>query len=237
MKARGRVFTLVSPRPRTTASGSYRFDNQTRGLVVSQPNRLWVSDTTYFAMSSGKWCYLTFIVDVYTRVIIGFAASDSLAADANMAALQMAIECRSQAFLVRNQIKLIFHSDGGRQYIATDFVETLQRINATSSMGFVAQENAFAERVNGIIKGEYLIHWHAAKRSLVQLTLHTAKAVDHYNTVRLHSELPNHHSPLSFERAYAQHQHRDYEVCVKEWNHDPYKSTDKFTGTQPTAEG
>lgn len=230
---RGRILKLLPPKPKTTQSGSYRFDNQTRGMLVTGPDQLWVSDTTYFKMSSDEWHYITFVLDVYSRVILGYAASDSLAADANVAALNMAIECRGAACLQRESMNLVFHTDGGKQFIAKDFLESLERLKATSSMGFVAQENAFAERVNGIIKGEFLNHWPDSRRSISLLKKRLAKAVNNYNTIRLHNGLPDRICPADFEAKYAEEHSEGYEVIVKEWNHDPYNLTDKFTGTQP----
>lgn len=233
MIARGRLSKLSPPKPKTTQSGPYRFDNEARGMIVTAPNQLWVSDTTYYAMSSGQWHYLTFILDVYSRVIIGYAASDSLAADANVAALNMAIEHREAACINRTSMNLVFHSDGGKQFMAKEFLTSLKRVKAKSSMGFVAQENAFAERVNGIIKGEFLEHWSRSRRSLSQLNMHLAKAVDNYNTRRLHNRIPGRICPVDFEKKSFDDLCLDYKVLVKEWNHDPYALTDKFTGTKP----
>ena len=234
MKARGKILRLSPPRPKTTRSGSFRFDNRTRGMLVNGPDQLWASDTTYYRMNSGRWLYLTFVVDVFSRLILGYAASDSLATDANIEALQMAIAARGARLLVRAEMKLIFHSDGGRQYSATDFLACLETINASSSMGFIAQENAYAERVNGIIKGEFLRHWSSSRNSISKLRLCVARAVDSYNTVRIHNSLPGHNCPSRFELAYAAGQQTEYAVVVKEWSHDPYTSTDKFAGTNPS---
>lgn len=230
---RGRRLKLLPPKPKTTQPGSYRFDNQTRDMLVTGPNQLWVSDTTYFAMNSGEWHYITFVLDVYSRVILGYAASDTLAADANVAALNMAIKYRGVACLQRASMNLVFHTDGGKQFMAKDFIESLARVHASSSMGFVAQENAFAERVNGIIKGEFLSHWSDARRSISQLNKRLSNAVKNYNTIRLHNGLPGRMCPTVFEAKYAEAHCDGYEVVVKEWNHDPYNSTDKFTGAQP----
>jgi len=192
-----------------------------------------VSDTTYFKMNSGEWYYITFVLDVYSRVILGYAASDSLAADANVAAINMAIDHRGATRLQRESVNLEFHTDGGKQFIAKDFIESLERVKATSSMGFVAQENTFAERVNGIIKGEFLHHWSDSRSSLTQLNKRLAKAVNNYNNIRLHKGLPERICPADFEVKYADQHCEGYEVLVQEWNHNPYNPTDKFTGTQP----
>ena len=236
MVARGRGLELTPPLPKTTQSGTVRFANHTRGVLVSRPDQVWVSDTTYYRMNSGQWMYLTFVLDVFSRVIVGFAASATLRAEANVAALQMAIAARGAARLARQETGLIFHSDGGKQYVQADFVATLAAIGATSSMGFVAQENAFAERVNGIIKNEFLRYWPASRKSLNKLELCLAHAVDVYNTKRLHDHLPRGLSPSEFERQYAAGHHPAYEVVVEQWNHDPYNPTDKFTGTTPERE-
>lgn len=236
MKARGRILKLSAPRPRTTVSGHHRFVNRTRGLLIDGLDQLWVSDTTYYRMKSEVWFYLTFIIDVFSRRIIGFAASDSLATDANIEALQMAIDIRGARLITRQEMKLIFHSDAGRQYSAKEFLECLKIVEADSSMGFVAQENAYAERVNGIIKGEFLKHWPVSRRSISKLKLSLARAVNNYNTLRIHNSLPGRICPSKFEDEYTKGNRCGYATTVKEWNHNPYISTDKFTGTNPNAE-
>lgn len=233
MIERGRRLRLTAPKVKTTQSGAYRFDNQTRDLMVRRPDQLYVSDTTYYRMNSGLWHYITFVVDVYTRHILGYAVSADLKAAANTQALDMAIATRGAAHLRGQSRGVIFHSDGGRQFLDGEFLACLKTIAGSSSMGFVAQENAFAERVNGIIKGEFLAHWSASRRSLNKLELCVARAVGTYNTTRPHDRLPGRLSPLNFEREYATGLHREYEVLVKSWDHNPYSSPDRFTGTQP----
>ena len=97
---------------RTTYScGSY-FPNLIEGLELTNVNQVWQSDITYFHLN-GRFYYLTFIIDVYSRKIVGFAASRSLHAQANIAALKMALKARKGAGLGQ----LIHHSDRGGQYI------------------------------------------------------------------------------------------------------------------------
>ena len=103
-------------------------------------------------------------------------------------------------------------------------------------MGFVAEENAFAERVNGTIKNEFLRHWPRSRSSLAKLSLHLAHAVDVYNRVRLHDGLPSDLSPGGFAAAYAEGGHRDYVVEVKVWRHDPYASPDRLAPPQPASQ-
>ena len=229
MLARGRGLELTPPRPRTTHPGTRRFDNQTRGLLVTGPDRVWCSDTTYFRMASGSWAYLTFVLDVYTREVLGYAASDSLGAEANVAALRQAIGARGGARLAGLGVGVIFHTDGGKPFAEHNFLAVLGAVDGRSSMGFVAEENAFAERVNGIIEGEFLRHWPASGRSLRQLGLHLAHAVDIYNRVRLHDGLPGDVSPAAFAAGYAAGDHGEYVVEIKRWDHDPYRSPAKLT--------
>ncbi len=233
MLARGRGIELTPPRPKNTHSGGQRFGNQTRGLLVTGPDQVWFSDTTYYRTADATWAYLTFVLDVYTREILGYAASASLGAEANVVALRRAIKTRGGARLAGLSVGVIFHTDGGKQFAEHDFLATLRTVKGRSSMGFVAEENAFAERVNGIIKGEFLDHWPASGRSLPQLRLHLAHAVDIYNRVRLHDGLPGHQSPAGFVEAYASGAHRGYAVEIKQWNHDPYASPEKLIDELP----
>lgn len=233
MLERGFSLELQPPRPRTTRSGARRFANRTRDLVVGCPDQGWVSDTTYYAMDSGRYHYLTFVLDVYTRRLLGWAASDSLRAEANVEALAMAIDTRGSATLRGRDVELTFHSDGGAQYLDRRLIAMLGDLAARSSMGIVAQENAFAERVNGIVKGEFPRHWPASRRSLDGLKRCVARAVATYNEVRPHDSLPGRLSPLAFERQYAHQGGDGYEVLIAKWDHEPLERTDESADREP----
>ena len=92
MEAKGFVVKPFRTYPRTTKSGPRRMANLVSDTLVSSPHQVWVSDTTYYRMNSKRDNYITFVLDVYTRLIVGYAVSNSLHATANVAALKMAIQ-------------------------------------------------------------------------------------------------------------------------------------------------
>ena len=94
---------------------------------------------------------------------------------------------------------LIHHSDRGGQYVDKAYLNLLESSGITVSMGLKAQDNAYAERINGIIKNEYLKRWEI--KSFFDLKRKLNKAVKHYNGKRFHSSLPNNLSPVSFEKS------------------------------------
>ena len=136
---------------------------------------------------------MVFIIDVYSRRIVGYAASDHMRAEANLKALEQAFNLRKGSDLS----KLIHHSDRGSQYISHLYTKRLIKRGVTISMGLAATDNAFAERVNGIIKNEYLNYWRI--EGLNGLKNAVRKAVKHYNNKRIHRSLPNNNTPLTYE--------------------------------------
>jgi len=178
---------------RTTESQrKYVFPNLTMGMELTNVNQLWATDITYYSVGE-TFYYLTFIEDVYSRRILGYFASNSLRAEANIRALKM-------AFLVRKQYvfpKLIHHSDRGSQFIDEDYLELIKKGKITLSMCIEAWENPFAERINGIIKNEYLKY--QSIKNLNELKQQLKCAVDSYNYRRPHWSLPNKLSPVNFE--------------------------------------
>ena len=175
---------------RTTNSGLFRFPNLIEGLLLWDKNRLWQTDITFYRIGE-RFYFLTFIIDVYTKVIRGYQVSDTMRAEANIKALQMALD--SQLILPG----LIHHSDGGSQFIDRRYQKLASDHGLIFSMGKKAQENAYAERVNGIIKNEYLQYKSIA--SFRQLIGQVSKAVNHYNTKRIHRHLPDRLTPVQFE--------------------------------------
>ncbi len=93
---------------------------------------------------------------------------------------------------------LIHHSDRGSQYVEKSYLKMLKNNKIRVSMGLKAQDNAYAERINGIIKNEYLKLWEI--KSFSDLKRKLKKAVNHYNEQRTHSSLPNKLSPMKFEK-------------------------------------
>ena len=172
---------------RTTIPVSWKYPNLIEGLIVKKKNTVWQSDITYFDIK-GKFYYLVFIIDVYTRQIVGYAVSNHLRAEANLRALKMAIK--------NHGVPRIHHSDRGSQYIQKEYTGLLKEKEVKISMGLKGQDNAYAERINGTIKNEYLKHWQI--ESLESLKRKVSKAVNHYNGKRIHNSLPVKLSPDSF---------------------------------------
>lgn len=129
-----------------------KYPNMVIGLIPERVNQLWVSDITYWKTGSG-YLYISFITDAYSHKIVGYHVAETLEAIASIRALQMALSS------LKEPIKgLIHHSDRGIQYCSSDYVKLLQDNGIQISMteNGDPRENAIAERINGIIKGEYL---------------------------------------------------------------------------------
>ena len=176
---------------RTTIPAHKVFENLIEGRLVTGPNQVWQSDITYISVS-GRFYYLTFILDVYTRRIKGYAVSDNLRAEANITALKMALRG-----VPPQQLRgCVHHSDRGSQYIDGGYLKLLRTHQIAISMGGRAQDNAYAERINGVIKNEYLIPWSLS--SYRELKYYCKKAVKDYNTKRHHGTLGR-CSPAEYE--------------------------------------
>ena len=177
---------------KTTIPTHLRYPNLIEGLLVYQINMVWQSDITYYRVGD-VFYYIVFIVDVYSRRILAYQVSDHLRAEANIRALKRALQIRDT-----DLSNLIHHSDRGSQYVDKDYLQILNDENILISMGLRGQENAYAERVNGIIKNEYLNHWEI--HSFDMLREKVEKAVNHYNHKRPHRSLPGRSTPIAFEK-------------------------------------
>lgn len=177
---------------RTTYSSSLHYSNLIKGIKVNAPSLLWQSDITYFEMN-GKFYYLTFIIDVYTKKIVGYEASHHMRATANQKALRQALHTHKPP--------LIHHSDRGSQYVCKEYISLLKQNNIGISMALSAQDNAYAERINRTIKEEYLDYWKPV--SIEQLKRQIKKAVNHYNNERPHNNLQK-LTPVDFETRWYQ---------------------------------
>jgi transposase InsO family protein len=157
------------------------------------PNRVWCGDITYVRTDEG-WLYLAVLLDLGSRMVVGWAMSESLAADLSVAALRMA--------LARRQPKpgLLHHTDRGVQYAAAEYRELLQAHQITASMSRRANcyDNAVAESFFATLRWELLNrhHWqtHAAVRTAIFEYIEVW-----YNRQRRHSAL-GYLSPLQFEQ-------------------------------------
>ena len=136
---------------RTTWSGLWRCPNRLADLTQTQPGQAWVCDLTYLETEVG-FCYLALITDAFSRFIVGFDVSTSLAVEGALAALNQAT-----AQAIHPLTGLIHHSDHGIQYTCHAYRNCLAEAHILSSLGQVGNcyDNAMAERVNGILKLEY----------------------------------------------------------------------------------
>jgi putative transposase len=184
-------FSMNYKRTTYSLNGFYH-PNLIEGLALDSLNQVWQSDITYFEVQ-GKFYYLVFIEDVYSRRIVGYSAHESLWANANIRAIRKAIKLRQ-----RKLDGLIHHSDRGSQYIDKDYTRLLKSQGIRLSMCQHAWENAYCERVNGIIKNEYLKHWKI--KSFHELERALERAVALYNNERPHWNLPNRLAPVTFEK-------------------------------------
>jgi putative transposase len=164
----------------TFSTPGAKYKNLTVNRIFTDINELWSSDITYFSIGIDDFIYITFIIDVYSRKILGFHASSDLSAKSCINALEMALKYRKIAVYQ----DLIHHSDKGTQYTSIAYTKMLEKNNIKISMCDSVYENTHIERVNGIIKNEYLVHMHIKSLAECQRTL--AKAVLLYNTARPH---------------------------------------------------
>ncbi len=156
-----------------------------RNFTAKATNALWVADLTYVSTWNG-FCYVAFVMDVFSRFIVGWRVSRSLHANLALDALEMAIWSRRRQDLTG----VVHHSDRGVQYLAIRYTERLEEIGAMRSVGSRGDsyDNALAEAVNGLYKAE-VIHRQGPWRSLEHVELTTAEWVDWWNHRRLHSAI------------------------------------------------
>ena len=178
---------LVKPkrsRRRTTYPGFLRFPNLIQDLTITHPNQVWVGDFTYITTQEG-FVYLALLTDLYSRFIVGYDLSSSLAVEGAQRALEKAVKKAS----TKNLQGLIHHSDHGIQYTAYAYQETLKNYRMCTSMGEVGNcyDNAVAERVNGILKNEYNLD--ALFVNLAQAQQFVSDTIDLYNYDRPHFSL------------------------------------------------
>jgi putative transposase len=168
-----------------------------RQFVAAAPNRLWVADLTYVKTHTG-WTYVAFIIDVFSRAIVGWQASTSLRSDLAIDALEMAIYSRNH----RDLSSLIHHSDRGVQYLSIRYSERLGEAEIVASVGSKGDsyDNALAESFNGLYKTE-LIHRKGPWRNVEHVEWATLNYVDWFNNRRIHESL-DYAPPVEFEAHY-----------------------------------
>jgi transposase InsO family protein len=177
----------------TDSTGVIRFADLTIGLVVTDINRLWQSDITYYEVGN-RFYYITLIQDKFSKLIVGYSVSDDLTMfKTTHAALLMAVKNRGGVCL----IGLILHSDGGGQYYAKAFIELTRKLGIVNSMCIYSWENGMAERLNGVIKNNYLKHRNI--KTFDQLVKEVDRTVELYNCEKPHISLKR-LTPVEFEK-------------------------------------
>jgi putative transposase len=176
--------------PRTTVRATgpdTRPDLVNREFAAPAANRLWVADITYVKTHSG-WVYAAFVLDVFSRRIVGWQLAKNLYTDLALDALNMGIWCRRRDGADLSQ--LIHHSDRGVQYLAIRYTERLAEAEVVASVGSVGDsyDNAMAEAFNSLFKAE-LVRNKGPWRGIDDLEIAVAEYIDWYNHRRLHGEL------------------------------------------------
>ena len=176
--------------PRTTVPGAgpdTRADLVERSFTATAPNKLWVADITYVRTFSG-WVYAAFVLDVFSRYIVGWQVSRSLHTDLALDALEMGMWNRARAGT--DLSGLIHHSDRGVQYTAIRYSQRLNEEKAVASVGSKGDsyDNAMAEAFNSLYKAELIRH-QGPWRGIDDVEIATAEYIDWYNHRRLHGQL------------------------------------------------
>jgi len=151
-----------------------------RKFQASAPNRLWVADITY-VKTLGGWVYVAFVIDVFSRTVVGWKVATSLHTGLALDALEMALRARD------GHDGLVHHSDRGVQYLSIKYSDRLANVGVTASVGTKGDsyDNALAESFNGLFKWE-LIYRRDQWRDADHVEWETLLYVDWFNNRRLH---------------------------------------------------
>ena len=170
-----------------------------RDFTASQPNQLWVADLTYVASWTG-FVYVAFVIDVFSRMIVGWRVSNRLRSDLALDALEQALHARPDSD------GLVHHSDRGGQYLSICYPERLAQSGIESSVGIVGDsyDNALAETIIGLFKTE-VIHPRGPWRNLEHVEFETLKWVDWFNNRRLLQPIGD-IPPVEFEQLHYEQQ-------------------------------
>ena len=176
--------------PRTTIPGAgpdTRSDLVQRAFTATAPNQVWVADITYCRTFAG-WVYAAFLIDVFSRRVVGWQLSKSLRTDLALDALEMGLWTRARQG--HDTTGLIHHSDKGVQYLAVRYTQRLAEADAVASVGSTGDsyDNALAEAFNSLFKAE-LVRNKGPWKSIDDLELAVAEYIDWFNHRRLHGKI------------------------------------------------
>ncbi len=209
---------LIKPKRnyRITTDSHHRFrkhKNLIVDMALKQPEQVWVSDITYIG-GRDRNCYLALVTDAYSKKIMGYDVSNSLATEGSLRALNMAIKQR------RYKNRLIHQSDRGLQYCSNDYQATLKTKKIIPSMteSYDPYANAIAERVNGILKQEFQLEDYHVNIDTMKLLVKDAVRI--YNTKRPHWS-------CYMKTPDEMHKQKDIEIRT-------YKNKDSYLANQAT---
>lgn len=192
-KRRGKPWRTTTPDPEARR----RLDLVQRDFTASQPNELWVADFSYLRCWEGV-VFFSFVIDVYSRKVVGWQFASHMRTDLVLDALRMALSTRERV----QEVRLIHHSDRGSQYGAGDYTQTLDDHDVLASVGSTgdAYDNSLAESFVDSFKTELIADrvW----RTRSQLELAVVEYVAWFNDERLHENL-GHRPPREIEELYA----------------------------------
>jgi putative transposase len=176
---------LIQPKRRyqVTTNSHHRFrkhQNLVLSIDINRPEQVWVSDITYIGKRDNP-CYLSLVTDAYSKKIMGYYVANNLNTESSVMALKMAIKQRTH-----KDLPLIHHSDRGLQYCADQYQNVLSKNNILCSMTQNSDpyENAVAERINGILKQEFMIDKYEQNVEIMRIIV--KEAVEIYNQNRPH---------------------------------------------------
>ena len=189
--------------PASTSASTARPTSSSAASARIEPNRLWVADLTY-VKTHGGWVYAAFIIDVFSRMVVGWQISESLRSDLAIDALEMAVWNRTRGGQVLDG--LVHHSDRGVQYLSIRYSERLDENDIVASVGSRGDsyDNAMAEAFNSLYKWE-LIYPQGPWRALDDVEYAMLGYIDWFNHRRLHGEITEDNSyvtPAEFEATY-----------------------------------
>jgi putative transposase len=183
----------------------HKYPNLLKELKPDRPEQVWVSDITYVPTRNGN-SYLSLVTDAYSRKIVGYHLSEDMKTENVAKAVAMAIKQR------KTKLPLIHHSDRGLQYCAAEYQLLLSNGEITPSMtdGYDCYQNALAERINGILKDEFLIQTYTPE----QLNEVVAQSIEIYNNYRPHLSLRYKTPNFIHEKSLGEQTPRDQKTII-----------------------
>jgi putative transposase len=168
-----------------TTDSHHRFKkhrNLIENLEIKRPEQVWVSDITYIGKRT-KPCYLSLVTDAYSKQIMGYNVATNLNAESSLKALQMALKSRKD-----KSLPLIHHSDRGIQYCSDEYqkvIRNTKNLHCSMTESYDPYQNAVAERINGILKQEFMIDRYN-DQELEVIKLVVKESIQIYNLLRPH---------------------------------------------------